>query len=245
MTRAHPRLSTADWRLSWKLLCSLFIGLDSAPRSGRGGRRFKSCHSDQLSSQLKALWGTIWGTKPSRRCHIRLAYEHSRRLLVSGSNSAPLRRRTVFHISPSICRAVCAAVANSRYVWSEYDRYFVVAPCPLPSVVVVGSRRPPWSFLATRVTVLTELTPSLADILPRPPMSTLPRKAGICMQMRPHCFISPDDHCPIDPIHFTPCSSKLARCVGPLPAIKAGTGWILYQVILRTAMFDLGARGPH
>jgi hypothetical protein len=27
----------------------------SAPRSGRGGRRFKSCHSDQISSISKSL----------------------------------------------------------------------------------------------------------------------------------------------------------------------------------------------
>src|SRR5215467_6650235 len=32
-------------------------------RSGRGGRRFKSCHSDQLSSHEKSSRGTIWGTK--------------------------------------------------------------------------------------------------------------------------------------------------------------------------------------
>ena len=34
-------------------------------RSGRGGRRFKSCHSDHLSHTTDRLWGTIWGTKPS------------------------------------------------------------------------------------------------------------------------------------------------------------------------------------
>jgi hypothetical protein len=35
-----------------------------APRSGRGGRRFKSCHSDQLSQDIQSLRGPICGTKP-------------------------------------------------------------------------------------------------------------------------------------------------------------------------------------
>ena len=34
------------------------------PCSGRGGRRFKSCHSDQLSLHQKSSRGTIWGTIP-------------------------------------------------------------------------------------------------------------------------------------------------------------------------------------
>ena len=34
------------------------------PRSGRGGRRFKSCHSDQLSHYRNESGGLIWGTKP-------------------------------------------------------------------------------------------------------------------------------------------------------------------------------------
>ena len=38
------------------------------PRLGRGGRRFKSCHSDQLSHTTDGLRGVISGTKPSRRC---------------------------------------------------------------------------------------------------------------------------------------------------------------------------------
>src|SRR6516225_8522697 len=29
------------------------------------------------------------------------------------------------------------------------------------------------------------------------------------------------------------------------PCAKAGTGWILHKVILRTAMFDFGVRRPH
>jgi hypothetical protein len=33
------------------------------PRSGRGGRRFKSCHSDQLSRCFGTLRAPIWGTK--------------------------------------------------------------------------------------------------------------------------------------------------------------------------------------
>jgi hypothetical protein len=41
----------------------LFARQGSPPRSGRGGRRFKSCHSDQLSSQQKSSRGTIWGMK--------------------------------------------------------------------------------------------------------------------------------------------------------------------------------------
>src|ERR1700730_8835237 len=35
----------------------------SAPRSGRGGRRFKSCHSDQLSCISDRVRGLIWGMK--------------------------------------------------------------------------------------------------------------------------------------------------------------------------------------
>src|SRR6516165_2153487 len=31
----------------------------------------------------------------------------------------------------------------------------------------------------------------------------------------------------------------------PHPCARAGTGWILYKVILRTDMFDRGMRGPH
>ena len=34
----------------------------SAPRSGRGGRRFKSCHSDQHLAKILALTGTDCGT---------------------------------------------------------------------------------------------------------------------------------------------------------------------------------------
>ena len=34
--------------------------------SGRGGRRFKSCHSDQLSHMANGVRGTIWGTIPAR-----------------------------------------------------------------------------------------------------------------------------------------------------------------------------------
>src|ERR1700726_837225 len=44
----------------------------SAPRSGRGGRRFKSCHSDQNSLYISidsvsgpkppSAWGTVMGT---------------------------------------------------------------------------------------------------------------------------------------------------------------------------------------
>jgi hypothetical protein len=33
------------------------------PRSGRGGRRFKSCHSDQFSRHSDSLRDQIWGTK--------------------------------------------------------------------------------------------------------------------------------------------------------------------------------------
>jgi hypothetical protein len=53
----------------------------SAPRSGRGGRRFKSCHSDQLSDALIARAGRICGTKPADACARRedgLRQEHLR-----------------------------------------------------------------------------------------------------------------------------------------------------------------------
>jgi hypothetical protein len=37
------------------------------PRSGRGGRRFKSCHSDQLSCRSDRLRGQLCGMKPFHR----------------------------------------------------------------------------------------------------------------------------------------------------------------------------------
>jgi hypothetical protein len=37
---------------------------DRAQRSGRGGRRFKSYHSDQLFHDIDGLRGQLWGTKP-------------------------------------------------------------------------------------------------------------------------------------------------------------------------------------
>ena len=39
-----------------------------APRSGRGGRRFKSCHSDQDLAQSDNLCGTLIGTETLERC---------------------------------------------------------------------------------------------------------------------------------------------------------------------------------
>jgi hypothetical protein len=42
----------------------------SAPRSGRGGRRFKSCHSDHTSQRGSRLRGLIWGTKPKSEAEI-------------------------------------------------------------------------------------------------------------------------------------------------------------------------------
>src|SRR6516225_2024217 len=54
------------------------------PRSGRGGRRFKSCHSDQLSSHEKSSWGTIWGTKRSPREHLLCFFKHAANSLKPG-----------------------------------------------------------------------------------------------------------------------------------------------------------------
>ena len=39
------------------------LKLGRTPRSGRGGRRFKSCHSDQLSRRSDHLRGQLCGTK--------------------------------------------------------------------------------------------------------------------------------------------------------------------------------------
>jgi hypothetical protein len=39
----------------------------SAPRSGRGGRRFKSCHSDQHLAEIQTSTGTDCGTVSLRR----------------------------------------------------------------------------------------------------------------------------------------------------------------------------------
>jgi hypothetical protein len=38
-----------------------FAPWPTAPVFGTRGRRFKSCHSDQLSRSLIGRWGTIWG----------------------------------------------------------------------------------------------------------------------------------------------------------------------------------------
>src|SRR6516225_7128138 len=57
----QPNVNREDRTLS---ALSVNIELSrSVPRSGRGGRRFKSCHSDQLFSHEKPSRGTIWGTK--------------------------------------------------------------------------------------------------------------------------------------------------------------------------------------
>ncbi len=45
-----------------------------APRSGRGGRRFKSCHSDQPSPPSSQARRTSWGMSP----HARLVYSRVR-----------------------------------------------------------------------------------------------------------------------------------------------------------------------
>ena len=46
------------------LTTTIKIAFPQPGRSERGGRMFKSCHSDQLSSQQKSSRGMIWGTKP-------------------------------------------------------------------------------------------------------------------------------------------------------------------------------------
>src|SRR5262245_12185092 len=38
------------------------VGDDRSPRSGRGGRRFKSCHSDQYLADNTTITGTDCGT---------------------------------------------------------------------------------------------------------------------------------------------------------------------------------------
>src|SRR5262249_11866396 len=63
----------------------IFQGMETTiPRSGRGGRRFKSCHSDQLSSHEKSSWGTIWGTKRSPREHLLCFFKHAANSLKPG-----------------------------------------------------------------------------------------------------------------------------------------------------------------
>jgi hypothetical protein len=42
------------------------VSVHSAPRSGRGGRRFKSCHSDQHLAKLPVPSGTTSGTDTLR-----------------------------------------------------------------------------------------------------------------------------------------------------------------------------------
>jgi hypothetical protein len=57
-----------------------------APRSGRGGRRFKSCHSDQLSLRKIHLRGMIWGTKP-----VSLHFGNTTGFRPIGSNTKAIR----------------------------------------------------------------------------------------------------------------------------------------------------------
>jgi hypothetical protein len=56
----------------------------SAPRSGRGGRRFKSCHSDQYLAEIPKFPGTDCGTD----CFYRVAEAP----FVGGWNSTTTRR---------------------------------------------------------------------------------------------------------------------------------------------------------
>jgi hypothetical protein len=73
----------------------------SAPRSGRGGRRFKSCHSDQLSRRSDHLRGQLCGTKLTSdnlapRFHADPQLDRSREpwhSLPAFSARAPMRRR--------------------------------------------------------------------------------------------------------------------------------------------------------
>src|SRR5712671_986682 len=58
-----------------------------APRSGRGGRRFKSCHSDQHLAKIKMLAGTDCGTVS----HVLLA-SCAHRSPTDGGTSAVRRR---------------------------------------------------------------------------------------------------------------------------------------------------------
>jgi hypothetical protein len=53
---------------AWPSFTEIVEFFRSLTRSGRGGRRFKSCHSDQLSHISDNLRGLIWGTKPSDVC---------------------------------------------------------------------------------------------------------------------------------------------------------------------------------
>jgi hypothetical protein len=55
-----------------------------APRSGRGGRRFKSCHSDQYLAKIKMLAGTDCGTVS----HVVLAFCAQRSPTDGGTSAA-------------------------------------------------------------------------------------------------------------------------------------------------------------
>jgi hypothetical protein len=73
----------------------------SAPRSGRGGRRFKSCHSDQLSRRSDHLRGQLCGTKltgdnlapPIHAAFIGATSVGLRCRRFGGAAHAPMRRR--------------------------------------------------------------------------------------------------------------------------------------------------------
>src|SRR5271169_4269519 len=50
------RLQPRDTECISATLCRSVAQSGSAPRSGRGGRRFKSCHSDQYLAESKTRW---------------------------------------------------------------------------------------------------------------------------------------------------------------------------------------------
>ena len=83
----------------------------SRSRSGRGGRRFKSCHSDQLSRSLIGLRGTIWGTKPCFRSQDNL------RCLITA------RQR------PVLVRATSRTTSTSREPASAHDARWPMQGC--------------------------------------------------------------------------------------------------------------------
>src|SRR6516165_8189673 len=58
---AHISPKTSKWQRSWQHFAELGPSAPLPRVRDQGGRRFKSCHSDQLSHTASVVRGMIWG----------------------------------------------------------------------------------------------------------------------------------------------------------------------------------------
>src|SRR6516165_432590 len=140
----------------------------SLPRSGRGGRRFKSCHSDQLSSHEKSSWGTIWGTKRSPREHLLCLFKHAANSLKPGHAAYAGDVRFIPESGHLLSASGCPLCANNEHWQRLYARSnncfaisatlgsrgrgFKDSPFPRISIIIVNTATRPYglSFAGTK-----------------------------------------------------------------------------------------------